>query len=101
MAKKLLLDCDVCGETKQVTKNRYLALIQAGHKHTRCRDCERLCGAILPRRSRGMEVLTTVEVPPVEVVWPRQKKGNPNGALAKLRVIPSNAWRYGDCSDNG
>ncbi len=91
---RLMLDCDVCGEPVYLSPERYLALKRADEL-PRCRKngCERLCGAKTVGTARNAEVLAVVDVPLVVVTWPREKKGNANGALAKLAVRPMQGWR--------
>jgi len=85
-----------------VSPQRYVELKKSG-RLPRCRKngCERLCGAQNPVTSREPEVLATIEVPLLVVKWPRQKRGNRNGALAKLHVSRDDNWRYDGCCDNG
>jgi len=84
---KLTLDCDICGEPMEIDRLRYVAMMKAGER-PRCRKngCERLCGAKNPATSRRPEVLDVIAVPPATVLWPSEKKGRKNGALAKLAV---------------
>lgn len=99
---RLTMDCEICGEPMQVSRQRYVELVAAGEK-PRCRKngCERLCGAKRAGSVRTAERLDTVEFSTVAVEWPGVKRGNGNGALAKLRVKPTGDWRYADCGENG
>lgn len=85
-----MLDCDVCGEPVELRPARYAEWVRIGER-PRCRGCERLCGAKRPGTARGPEVLAVVEVGSLSIFWPRVKRGNANGALAKLRVRPDAA----------
>lgn len=93
--RRLMLDCEICGEPVYLSKSRYVALIRAGQR-PRCRrnGCERLCGARNTGVARMSEVLDVQDVPLRVVTWPRKKCGNPNGALAKLRVSTDQTWRW-------
>ena len=84
---KLTIDCDICGEPMSVSRRRYVELIKAGQR-PRCRKngCERLCGLKNHGTARRREVLATVEIPHHVISWPSEKRGNKNGALAKLAV---------------
>jgi len=101
-ARKLTLDCDICGEPVVVSKARYVELVRNGRR-PRCRanGCERLCGAQAPRPARNAEVLATQGVPLLLVSWPREKRGRQNGALARLAVSRDESWRYEGCRNNG
>jgi len=101
-SRKLILDCEICGEPVVLSPSRYVALVKAGER-PRCRKngCERLCGVKRAGTSRGTQVLAEQRVPPLIVQWPYTKKGNKNGALAKLAVKRDGAWRYEGCCDNG
>ena len=92
--RRLMLDCDICGEPVYLSRERYVELVRRGEK-PRCRKngCERLCGAKNTGTARMPEVLDVVEVPLLEISIPSQKKGNINGALAKLRVSTMQDWR--------
>jgi hypothetical protein len=57
-------------------------------------------GGKKPGRSGGAEVLATEEVGLLHVLFPAKKKGNKNGALAKLAVTRDEQWRYEGCRDN-
>lgn len=98
---RLTLECEVCGEDVVLSPERFVKLVKA-KELPRCRrnGCERLCGRKNAATARMPELLDTIEVPPRRVHWPRQKKGNPNGALAKLRVTVDQDWRYGDSPSN-
>ena len=52
-----------------------------------------MCGAKRAVTARVPEVLATVDVPLLVVDVPREKKGNVNGALAKLPVRRNQRWR--------
>ena len=99
---RLSLDCDICGEPVVLSKRRYVQLVKAGRR-PRCRKngCERLCGVQNPRTSRGAEVLAVTQVSLLAVTWPAKKRGNANGALAKLAVSRDQQWRYEGCCSNG
>jgi hypothetical protein len=93
-----MADCDICGDPVYLTPARYLELrLQAGgdgklfHRH---RECERLCGAKNRKAILEPEALCDLDVPLRVVHWPRRKKGNPNGALAKMRVSEDQDWRH-------
>lgn len=90
-----MLDCDICGEAVYVSRIRYVQLVKAGRR-PRCRKngCERLCGPHIQAAARMTETLDTIEVPLRRVHWPRAKKGNRNGALARLRVSQDQRWRW-------
>lgn len=92
--RQLMLDCDICGEPVVLSPARYVELIREG-KRPRCRrnGCERLCGAKNTGTARVSEVLIVLDVPLRKVNWPRAKRGNRNGALAKLRVTRDQQWR--------
>lgn len=98
----LSLDCDICGEPVVLSRRRYVQLVKAGER-PRCRKngCERLCGPQNLRTSRGAEVLAVAAVPLLVVTWPAKKRGNANGALAKLAVNRDQQWRYEAGRDNG
>jgi len=100
--RKLILDCEICGEPVVLSPSRYVALVRAGER-PRCRKngCERLCGAKSAGTSRGTQVLAGARVSPLVVQWPHTKRGNKNGALAKLAVKRDGAWRYEGCRDDG
>jgi len=93
--KRLMLDCDICGEPVYLSRRRYVELVRAGRR-PRCRKngCERLCGARNAGTARMTEILDVIDVPLLVVSWPRAKRGNRNGALAKLRVSRDEAWRW-------
>lgn len=99
--KRLMLDCDICGEPVYLSPQRYVELVRAGEL-PRCRKngCERLVGARKAGTARTSEVLDVIPVPLVEVEIPVEKKGNANGALAKLRVRRMDGWRWGDGGRN-
>jgi len=92
--RRLMLDCDICGEPVYLSGTRYVELVRAGEK-PRCRKngCEQLCGAKNVVAARTTEVLDVISVTPSVVVLPRRKRGNRNGALAKLRVSRDQRWR--------
>ena len=92
---RLMLDCDICGEPVYLSRLRYLELLRRDER-PRCRQngCERLCGAKIPGTARGAEVLDVLDVPLRVVTWPRGKRGNTNGALAKLAVTHDQKWRW-------
>jgi len=89
-----MLRCDICGDWVYLQPDRYEQLVRA-NELPRCRKngCERLCGAKNAGTARVTELIASLDVPPVVVHWPRRKKGNANGALAKLRVSRDQAWR--------
>lgn len=92
---KLTLNCEICGEPVELTRHRHLELVKAGEL-PRCRKngCERLCGRKKPGAARMPELLDVIDVPLRQVQWPKSKKGNINGALAKLRVTTDQQWRW-------
>jgi hypothetical protein len=94
MRQRYMLDCDVCGEPVYLTPQRYVEL-KRQDRRPRCRKngCERLCGVQTPATARTPELIDVIEVPPRVVYWPRRKKGNANGALAKLHVTLDQDWR--------
>ena len=115
----MTLDCEICGEPVVLTPTRYVALVKAGRR-PRCvkNGCVRLCGpcersgdAKIPGTAREPEVLATIDVPLVRVLWPKRKKGRKNGALAKLTVsrdeggvtrrAVTTAERLGTCCEVG
>jgi hypothetical protein len=100
--RKLMLDCDICGEPVVLSPARYVELVQAGAR-PRCRKngCERLCGVKTTGIARSAEVLETVAVGILRVEVPGKKRGRKNGSLAKLRVRRYQAWRYEDARGNG
>ena len=93
--RRLMLDCDICGEPVYLSRDRYVELVRAGER-PRCRKngCERLCGAKNAGTARTTELLDVIDVPLVRVSWPRGKRGNSNGALAKFRVSRDEHWRW-------
>lgn len=92
---RLMLDCDICGEPVYLSRDRYVELVRSGER-PRCRrnGCERLCGAKNTGTARTSEVLDVLAVPLLVVTWPREKRGNTNGALAKLAVTHDQNWRW-------
>lgn len=93
--RRLMLDCEICGEPVVLQPQRYLALVKAG-RLPRCRKngCERLCGRQNTGVARTTEVIDMIDVPLLVIEWPGRKRGNRNGALAKLRVRRDENWRY-------
>lgn len=100
--RRLMLDCDICGEPVLLSASRFLELAKLGER-PRCRKngCERLCGAKRTGTSRGSQVLAEQRVGWWIVQWPHTKRGNKNGALAKLAVKRDEARRYEGCCDDG
>jgi hypothetical protein len=94
-SRRLMLDCEICGEPVYLSGPRYLELVKAG-RLPRCRTngCERLCGRGNTATARTPEILDVLDVPLRRVHWPTSKKGNRNGALAKLRVSEDQEWRW-------
>lgn len=95
----MMMDCDICEEPVYLSKARYRELRRLGEQ-PRCRKngCERLVGSKTKGVARVPEVIAEIDVPPLTVLWPRKKKGNRNGALAKLRARPNRSWT---CADGG
>lgn len=99
--RKLILDCEICGEPVILSKSRYVELVRMGCK-PRCRKngCsqltarERSSDAKTPGTARKTEILATIEVPLLRMRWPKLKRGKKNGALAKLTVSCDEQWRY-------
>lgn len=94
-AKRLMLDCEICGEPVYLSKQRYVELVRASRR-PRCRrnGCERLCASQNAGAARMPQLHTALDVPLRVVYWPATKRGNRNGALAKLRVTEDQRWRW-------
>lgn len=93
--RKLMLACEICTQPVYLSPRRYVELVRAG-RLPRCRKngCERLCGAKNFGTARTPQVLCTVPVGMQRVEWSSTKRGNVNGALAKMRVKRDDDWRY-------
>lgn len=100
--RRLMMDCDICGEPMEVSRARYVALAASGQR-PRCRrnGCERLCGAKRAGRSRGTEVLAAVRVGLSRVEWRRRRGGGAGRPLAKPVLSDCDEWRSEAVCDNG
>jgi len=100
--RRLMLDCDICGEPMELSPSRYVAWVRAGER-PRCRrnGCERLCGVKTPGTARGAEGESGQRVGVLSVSPVTGSGGPQHGALAKLRVRQCDQWRYEDSRENG
>lgn len=93
--RQLMLDCEICGEPVVLQPSRYVELVRLNEK-PRCRKngCERLCGSKNAGAARMPESLAVLDVQLRRVHWRRRKKGNANGALAKMAVSTDQTWHW-------